>query len=66
MTHMKENFPSRLYAAVFAAAVAIVPVAVHAMGDVEFVGPFPSWANVKTNYGAVGDGELDPENETVG
>src|SRR5213080_3577497 len=29
------------------------------MGDEEFVGPFPSWANVKTNYGAVGNGVTD-------
>src|ERR1039457_6284629 len=27
-------------------------------GD-EFVGPFPSWANVKTEFGAVGDGRAD-------
>ena len=25
----------------------------------EFVGPFPSWANVKTEFGAVGDGKAD-------
>jgi hypothetical protein len=25
----------------------------------EFVGPFPSWSNVKTSYGAVGDGRAD-------
>ena len=25
----------------------------------EFVGPFPSWVNVKTAYGAVGDGRTD-------
>jgi hypothetical protein len=25
----------------------------------EFVGPFPSWTNVKTSYGAVGDGKAD-------
>lgn len=25
----------------------------------EFVGPFPSWVNVKTAYGAVGDGKAD-------
>jgi hypothetical protein len=48
-----------LYAAVFTAAVASVPIAAHAMGDEEFVGPFPSWANLKTNYGAVGDGVTD-------
>jgi len=47
------------YAALFAAAVAATPVAAHAMGDEEFAGPFPSWANVKTNYGAVGDGVTD-------
>ena len=27
-------------------------------GD-EFVGPFPSWANIKTQYGAVGNGAAD-------
>jgi len=27
--------------------------------DEEFVGPFPSWANVKARYGAVGDGRAD-------
>jgi len=25
----------------------------------EFVGPFPSWANAKTDYGAAGDGKAD-------
>lgn len=25
----------------------------------EFVGPFPSWRNLKTDYGAVGDGQTD-------
>lgn len=25
----------------------------------EFVGPFPSWANLKADYGAVGDGQVD-------
>ena len=29
-----------------------------AIGD-EFVGPFPSWTNVKTVYGAKGDGVTD-------
>src|SRR2546427_12605756 len=29
-----------------------------AQGD-EFVGPFPSWTNVKTVYGAVADGTAD-------
>jgi hypothetical protein len=30
-----------------------------AFGDEEFVGPFPSWKNVKADYGAVGDGKAD-------
>ena len=25
----------------------------------EFVGPFPSWANAKSDFGAVGDGQTD-------
>jgi hypothetical protein len=32
---------------------------VDAIGDEEFVGPFASWANVKTSYGAAGDGVTD-------
>ncbi len=31
----------------------------HPVIDDEFVGPFPSWINVKTQYGAVGDGVAD-------
>jgi hypothetical protein len=30
-----------------------------AVADEEFVGPFPSWANVKVMYGAVGNGVAD-------
>jgi hypothetical protein len=30
-----------------------------ASDDDEFIGPFPSWYNVKTNFGAVGDGVAD-------
>src|SRR4051794_12333768 len=30
-------------------------------GD-EFLGPFPSWVNLKTTYGAVGDGKTDDSN----
>ena len=29
------------------------------LGDEEFAGPFPSWRNLKTDYGAVGDGKGD-------
>jgi hypothetical protein len=56
---MNNIFSHKLYSAVFAAAVASVPIVAHAMGDEEFVGPFPSWANVKTSYGAAGDGISD-------
>jgi hypothetical protein len=56
---MKPNLPRRLRAIVFAAGVVSLPIVAHAMGDEEFVGPFVSWANVKTSYGAVGDGVTD-------
>jgi hypothetical protein len=56
---MRSNIPRGFYAALFTAAVASASVAAQAMGDEEFVGPFPSWANVKTNLGAVGDGVTD-------
>jgi hypothetical protein len=36
-----------------------VTVSFTATNDEEFVGPFPSWRNVKTHYGAVGDGLAD-------
>src|SRR5215472_10886888 len=59
VNEMKPNFVSHLCAAVFAAAVTSAPIAADAMGDEEFVGPFASWANVKTAYGAAGDGVSD-------
>lgn len=40
-------------------AIICVPVAAQAMGDEEFVGPFASWTNVETTYGAAGDGVTD-------
>ena len=30
-----------------------------AAADEEFAGPFPSWANVRRDYGAKGDGQAD-------
>lgn len=30
-----------------------------AMDDLEVIGPFPSWANAKRDYGAIGDGVTD-------
>ena len=47
------------WAVSFAVAVAVAPVAARAMGDEEFVGPFSTWTNVKTAYGAAGDGVSD-------
>ncbi len=32
---------------------------VHARADEEFVGPFPSWRDLRRDYGAVGDGKAD-------
>jgi hypothetical protein len=56
---MQPKIPPGLCAAAFAAAVALAPLAAHAIGDEEFVGPFPTWTNVKTVYGAKGDGVTD-------
>jgi len=56
---MKQSFSRSLCANVFAAAVAGTSFTAYAMGDEEFVGPFPSWANVQTDYGAAGDGATD-------
>jgi|SRR5271169_3580736 len=53
------NLSRSLCAFVFAAAAASAPIAARAMGDEEFVGPFVDWANVKTDYGAAGDGVTD-------
>ena len=56
---MKPGFPRSWRIAVFAAAMVFAPIAAHAMGDEEFVGPFAGWANVKTTYGAAGNGATD-------
>jgi pectin methylesterase-like acyl-CoA thioesterase len=39
--------------------LAVTAVAASASAGAEFIGPFPSWANVKTQFGAVGDGKAD-------
>ena len=46
------------------AALVVLPWSTLAYGQVavdheEFVGPFPSWANVKTDFGTIGDGSAD-------
>ncbi len=46
------------------AALVVLPWSTLDYGQVavdheEFVGPFPSWANVKTDFGAIGDGSAD-------
>src|SRR5215469_3206484 len=56
---MKQTFRHNWRNAICAVILASLPVAAYAMGDEEFVGPFPSWSNVKTNYGAAGDGVTD-------
>jgi pectate lyase-like protein len=65
-TKQPKQMCAHLCATIFAAStlVAIIPPlsaqaqSIPATGD-EFVGPFASWANVKTNYGAKGDGVTD-------
>ena len=46
-------------AVLVAAGVALALPARAAEPAEEFVGPFPSWKNVKADYGAVGDGKAD-------
>jgi Pectate lyase superfamily protein len=45
----------------FNAPLPKIPTQVDAIGD-EFVGPFPSWSNLKRDFGAVGDGIADDSN----
>jgi len=42
-----------------AAWIACLLLAGGAFAQEEFVGPFPSWRDLKTHYGAVGDGKAD-------
>jgi hypothetical protein len=41
------------------ASVLVSPRAVRADGQEEFCGPFPSWRDLRRDYGAVGDGKAD-------
>jgi hypothetical protein len=43
----------------FLAYACLSSLAASAATVAEFIGPFPSWANVKTEFGAVGDGKAD-------
>ena len=47
-----RSFVFLAYACLSSLVASAAPVA-------EFIGPFPSWANVKTEFGAVGDGKAD-------
>ena len=50
----------RIIAAVFSLiALASLPVISAEPSDEEFNGPFPSWLDVKRDFGAVGDGKAD-------
>ena len=51
------TFPNRLIFVVLAAAACLAGG--RTQGDEEFVGPLSGWKNVKTDYGAVGDGVSD-------
>ena len=50
---------NRLAILAMALLLAIGTAGAALLSDEEFVGPFPSWMNVKTAYGAVGDGKAD-------
>ncbi len=54
---MKTFIPAILPAGLLLALSLMIPPECAASG--EFAGPFPSWRNVKTFYGAVGDGKTD-------
>ncbi len=52
-------FRSLLLAGTILCCTAMVLCAGMPNADDEFVGPFPSWANAKTDFGALGDGKAD-------
>ena len=61
MTHRQRGDFRRLF--IFAVLLALLPAYAQTVmyrntGE-EFAGPFPSWKNVKTDYGAKGDGVTD-------
>lgn len=41
------------------AAAAPAPILAVGVSDLEFIGPFSSWKNARTDYGAIGDGIAD-------
>ena len=61
------NFSDQKVIAIFVCVSCVVGGAIfffgspqaQAMGNEDFVGPFPSWTNVQTMYGAKGDGTTD-------
>lgn len=52
--HLRLIVAATLWAALIGASSARA-----AQGDEEFVGPFPSWRDLRRDYGAVGDGKAD-------
>ena len=49
----------RLTLALLLAAALAVPGCAWADAEEEFAGPFPSWRDLRRDYGAVGDGKTD-------
>jgi len=54
-----DSSPSLISGAMAASLPVSQPALAVAMDDAEALGPFPSWANAKRDYGAVGDGVAD-------
>ena len=57
MTDMNRHFIKLIVVA--GTLLLSAPQASAETGDEEFVGPFPSWRDLKRHYGAVGDGKAD-------
>src|SRR5438045_1224718 len=55
---MKSSLRAR-YLSLLVAGALVGPPCVRADTDEEFAGPFPSWRDLRRDYGAVGDGKAD-------
>lgn len=51
--------PTRFVAGLATALVLCATAPLSAQSDEEFLGPFPSWRDLRRDYGAVGDGQAD-------
>jgi len=56
---MRSRHSIHLIAIAGTLILSALPAAAAELGDEEFVGPLPSWRDLKRHYGAVGDGKPD-------